>query len=213
MAGEIKTDTISENTATAGVTIDSVLLKDGGATLSGAIATPTKLTLNQTGVDDSLDIQDGGNSVLKIHDGGIVDTPLQSGVRVSLSADQENVASVTYVKINFNNKIFDTQSEYDNVTNYRFTATKAGYYQVNLNLYYYTTPVDQKFYDALIFKNGAMDSQGRQMASGTSGLTAMASNILYLDVNDFVEGYAYHNTGAAVKVYSGISYMSIHKLS
>jgi hypothetical protein len=36
MAGNVVTDTISENTAAAGVTIDSVLVKDGGVTFTGS---------------------------------------------------------------------------------------------------------------------------------------------------------------------------------
>jgi hypothetical protein len=37
----------------------------------------------------------------------------------------------TFTKAQINTKEFDTNSNYDNVTNYRFTPTVAGYYQVN----------------------------------------------------------------------------------
>ena len=40
MASEIKVDTISEKTSANGVAIDSVTLKDGGATLTGVLSLP-----------------------------------------------------------------------------------------------------------------------------------------------------------------------------
>jgi len=45
---EVKTDTISERTAAAGVTIDSVLLKDGGVTITAMAALTTDLISEKT---------------------------------------------------------------------------------------------------------------------------------------------------------------------
>ena len=50
-----------------------------------------------------------------------------------LSASQ-TVSSGTNTKIQFNTKLFDTNNCYDNSTNYRFTPTVAGYYQVCISL-------------------------------------------------------------------------------
>jgi hypothetical protein len=50
-----------------------------------------------------------------------------------LSASQ-TVSSATNTKIQFNTKLFDTNNCYDNSTNYRFTPTVAGYYQVCISL-------------------------------------------------------------------------------
>jgi hypothetical protein len=47
-----------------------------------------------------------------------------------MSATQ-TVTSSTTTKLNFNTEIFDTNSNYDSTTNYRFTPTVAGYYQIN----------------------------------------------------------------------------------
>ena len=50
------------------------------------------------------------------------------------TATQTGIASATFTKIQLNVELFDTNSNYDNVTNYRFTPTVAGYYQVNFSV-------------------------------------------------------------------------------
>lgn len=47
-----------------------------------------------------------------------------------LSADQ-TITSSTWTKLQANTEEFDTNSAYDNATNYRFLPTVAGYYQVS----------------------------------------------------------------------------------
>ena len=46
----------------------------------------------------------------------------------------QSLANNTYTKIQYNTKDFDTNSNYDNTTNYRFTPTVAGYYQVTASI-------------------------------------------------------------------------------
>ena len=58
---------------------------------------------------------------------------LKPSFRAKLSATQ-NVSSSTDVKAQFNTELFDTDSDYDNSTNYRFTPTTAGKYFVNAQI-------------------------------------------------------------------------------
>ena len=50
-----------------------------------------------------------------------------------LSADQ-SLSDATTTKVQFNTEIFDTDNNYDNSTNYRFTPTVAGKYYVSSGL-------------------------------------------------------------------------------
>lgn len=66
VTGTFKTNTISEYTAAAGVTIDGVLLKDGGATLNDASvisvnSASTALRITQTGAGNALVVEDSTN--------------------------------------------------------------------------------------------------------------------------------------------------------
>ena len=51
--GQVITDTINEQTATSGVTVDGVLLKDGGATLTGALDVQSTVTADGLTVSPS----------------------------------------------------------------------------------------------------------------------------------------------------------------
>jgi hypothetical protein len=52
----------------------------------------------------------------------------------TLSADQ-SISDNTLTKVQFNTEVFDTNSNYDNATNYRFTPTIAGKYFVYATVY------------------------------------------------------------------------------
>ena len=61
-------------------------------------------------------------------------TVMVSGNMPAFSAymsGNQSVTSSTTTKLTFNTEIFDTNSNYDPTTNYRFTPTVAGYYQIN----------------------------------------------------------------------------------
>ena len=45
----------------------------------------------------------------------------------------QSISSGTYTKLQFNTKNYDTNNNFDATTNYRFTPTVAGYYQINFS--------------------------------------------------------------------------------
>jgi hypothetical protein len=67
--GTVATDTVAEKTAAAGVTIDGVLVKDGGVTLVAATALVTDTISEVTAANgvtiDGLSVKDGGLCVLR----------------------------------------------------------------------------------------------------------------------------------------------------
>ena len=112
-----------------------------------------------------------------------------------LSGNQ-SVSTGSFTKINFNNEDLDTNSAYDNSSNYRFTPAIAGYYFV------YALLAFDELYDGstgycAIYKNGSHFFSGTQMtAANTAMLVAQVSATIYLDDNDYVEIYGFHNHGS-----------------
>ena len=109
----------------------------------------------------------------------------------TMSADQTIGTGAT--KITFNTEVFDTNSNYDPTTNYRFTPTVAGYYQINFNLC--TLPAsgsaNGQFY-FYIYKNGSSYIQQRTYyGSGGNWLACQVSNVIYCNgTTDYIEAYA-----------------------
>ena len=61
-------------------------------------------------------------------------TMMASGSMPAFSAyasTNANISSSTWTKVALNTENFDTNNNFDSTTNYRFTPTVAGYYQVN----------------------------------------------------------------------------------
>jgi hypothetical protein len=99
-----------------------------------------------------------------------------------MSANQ-TVTTSTYTKVNFNTEDFDTNSNYD-TTNYRFTPTVAGYYQVTACIYPSTTI---SAINCAIYKNGA-----NVKTFGGTTVSALVSALIYFNGStDYVECYGY----------------------
>jgi len=93
MAGELKTDLISENTAAAGVTIDGALIKDG--TINSKIPLATVLT----GATDAIPI---ATSLVVINRTGAVNattlaapTTAQNGIRLTITNGTTQANTIT----------------------------------------------------------------------------------------------------------------------
>jgi hypothetical protein len=66
---------------------------------------------------------------------GQVNIEGNSKMRVTKN-DAQTIPTVTDTKIQYDDEVFDTLNEYDNVTNYRFTAKNAGYYDVKASVFF-----------------------------------------------------------------------------
>jgi len=135
-------------------------------------------------------------------------TVMVSGNMPAFSAynsNSQSVSNASYTKIQFNTKEFDTNSCYDNTTNYRFTPTVAGYYQVNLaigngsgNATGYTL--------GLIYKNGSAFKTNLGQPSVNGPSTSVSAIIQMNGSTDYLEGYWYQNSGGALNTGSGQQY-------
>jgi len=98
----------------------------------------------------------------------------------------QSISSSTFTKVQFNTEVFDTNSNYDNSSTYRFTPTVSGYYQFNWRVSCDTTGITMF---SAIYKNGSIYRRGAQPTStyGSNG-----SAVIYMNGStDYVEIYAY----------------------
>jgi hypothetical protein len=111
----------------------------------------------------------------------------------TLSGNQ-TINNNTYTKIQFNTEIFDTNSNYDPTTNYRFTPTVAGYYQLNFLLCLTVTDGRQYFYQPAIYKNGSsvVTSQTGWLANAGGRASVSVDTIISMNgTSDYLEFYIY----------------------
>ena len=99
----------------------------------------------------------------------------------------QSVTGSTTTKVIFNSEVFDTNNNYDPSTNYRFTPTVAGYYQVNAFICWGGFASTQG--NIFLYKNGSTYSSTFTPGSGY-GYNNMISVIMDLNGStDYVEVY------------------------
>ena len=142
------------------------------------------------------------------------DRTYTSRARAYRATTVQAIADATLTKVQLNAESYDEQGEFDPTTNFRFTATKAGYYLVSAQLGFWPW-ADQAYFMLYIYKNGAVYSQTRTNGSGTGLHYANLTDIIPLAANDYLELYVYQTSGASADLYYGSenTFMSIHKLS
>jgi len=174
----------------------------------------TKIQVEETADADEIVGKTAGVECLRFHANGILDLAKQSRSRAYLSTVDQSIPDITWTKIELNAESYDNQNEFDSTTNYRFTATEAGYYFASGKIVY-TAVVDQKNYIVAIYKNGIRVSQKHTNASGTARAGVAVSDVIYLAEGDYLELWTYHDSGATKYVIynSWLTFLTIHKLS
>ena len=127
-------------------------------------------------------------------------TVMVSGNMPAFSAylsSNQTISTGTDTKVQFNTEVFDTNSCYDNTTNYRFTPTVAGYYEVTVSVRDNTGAATGTI-RAQIFKNGS--AYTTSIANNTTnGMTSLATNLIYMNGStDYLEGYIFQNSGSSM---------------
>jgi hypothetical protein len=107
------------------------------------------------------------------------------------STSNQSFSSNTWTKVQCQTEEWDTNSNYDNSTNYRFTPTVAGYYQCSAA---WSNDTSSSYNYVSIYKNGVSSRLG--IFNGANGVGATISAIIYLNGStDFIEMYIFSNTG------------------
>jgi hypothetical protein len=118
-----------------------------------------------------------------------------------LSANQTGLSNSTWTKVQFNTEQFDTANAYDNVTNYRFQPTVAGYYQINGFAQIDASTINPSQINNAIYKNGSpYRTSSFYVTSGAIAGGSAVTDVVYLNGTDYLELYVwvFGSTGARI---------------
>jgi hypothetical protein len=117
----------------------------------------------------------------------------------------QSIATATNTKVIYGSEYFDTNNCFDSTTNYRFTPTVAGYYQIIAAVRDGTGPVSGQFV-SYIYKNGSVMNFVVNTFAGAVGTSSVCSALLYLNgTTDYIEHYVSHNAVSSVTISASVS--------
>lgn len=165
----LNTNTVSEYTAANGVAVDGLNIKDGKLNTNNSVVT-TNIT------DDAV-------TPAKISALDVAQNPIYNPYkfRAYLAANITSVAA-TVTKMPLAAELFDTNSNYDALTNYRYTVPVSGFYFLQGQMATTTTRAE-----LTILKNGAEISRGNDFTTASTNNSPAVSTFLQLTVGDYVE--------------------------
>ena len=173
-------------------------------TLPSATSTVATNTLNNLGsvaintslISDTNNTDDLGSDAKKWKDGyfaGIVTTsklyqtnPVYVNARLNGTMTVNNTS---WTKVTLSTEDADTNNNFDNVTNYRFTAPTSGYYDIDGMVGYGNPGGVHNCIEAALFINGAEYKRAIQDAPSVD-VTPSVHGIVKLKANDYVELFA-----------------------
>ncbi len=214
--------TDAANTFTGVQTMTSPVLNTSTQTplvIGGTGTTQTLILRSTSGVGTTgadIVLQTGNNGAVeagRIYNSGIVSNSLQSGARVYRDSTNQTVTNGVATKVEYNAENWDTQGEYDSVTNFRFTATVAGKYQVNGGVQMLNMAADkQMILD--IYVNGSLFSTSTYVTVTSGDNWVKISDIVSLAANGYVEMFITQNDTTSRDIYfnQANTFMSIQKL-
>ena len=125
---------------------------------------------------------------------------------IAYANDAQTIATATFTKVQCNTEVADTNSNYDHSTNYRFTPTVAGYYQITGAVGWTTAPANGDGFIAL-YKNGSVYRYISNRTTPSSANRFLAGTcLMYMNgTTDYVELYVYQNTGGNLTTFAGSS--------
>jgi hypothetical protein len=113
----------------------------------------------------------------------------------------QTFATSTFTKVAYNTKSFDTNTNYDATTNYRFTPTVAGYYQINAVVSFASSGSGASIVS--LYKNGSEFIRGG-VSILSIGPVINISNLVYANGStDYFEIYGWQNSGGNLSCGSG----------
>ena len=174
-----------------------------------------------------------GSSTLTIGDSNTSTITLKSGATLtnfpantpyffaSLSSNQ-TISDSVYTKVEFNDEEIDSDGNYDNSSNYRFTPTTAGKYYVFTHMTFYSS-VNENIngVGVQIYKNGTryINSDATHHTHQPTRYQSFSAGIIdFNGSSDYVEAFAYVDVTSSATIYvqgnstQPITYFGAYKL-
>ena len=126
--------------------------------------------------------------------GGVIQGANAAPAFSAYRGSNQNLTQNTYVKVQINTESFDTNNNFDSTTNYRFTPTVAGYYQLNAQMQLNTSST--VLFIAL-YKNGLQfQASGLAATLGAGSLVSITSLVSANGSSDYFEIFVYSDNAA-----------------
>ena len=117
------------------------------------------------------------------------------------------ISSGVGTKVVINTKTIDTATCFDPTTNYRFTPTVAGYYQINAVVEAYAGGTAMTAYTLSVYKNGSEVLRGSEGTTSVTELYAVAAGMFYMNGStDYLELYMTVVSSGTITLYGGNAY-------
>lgn len=111
-------------------------------------------------------------------------------------ATSQSITTGVSTKVAFNSKVFDTNTNYDAAL-FRFTPSVAGYYFINASVLFGSMAGVQSI---SIYKNGVRYLSG-DVTTATGSNNVRNSSLIYCSgAADYIEIYAYQNSGSSISL-------------
>ena len=123
------------------------------------------------------------------------------------NTSQTSLTASTWTKVKLDAEEFDTANCFDSTTNYRFTPTVAGYYQID-GAVKSTTGASYNYYASGIYKNGSLFKQGSTFGITSANPCTTVSALIYFNGStDYVELYVITgNSSTSVETGASVTY-------
>jgi hypothetical protein len=150
-------------------------------------------------------IEQDGSTILTVDGSGNITPsndlyPKVPSFSARMSATQ-NVTNSTWTKVQFDTKMWDTDSDFD-TTNYKFTPSIAGYYHIN-GMLRVSGSGNCRAVGTKIYKNGADYTNGVFIFISSlqnTALRSVFSEVVYLNgTTDYIEIYGFTNAGGTIR--------------
>ncbi len=130
------------------------------------------------------------------------------------SAGLYSIPNNTWTKVQFNTEVYDIGSEFDNATNYRFTAANTGKYHISANVQM-SGLVSGNIFEVAIYKNGSAYKQSGFQSANNATIYAQVSTDIDLTAGDYIEIFVRQASGGALNVNGGsaVSYVTGHRFA
>jgi hypothetical protein len=165
-----------------------------------------------TSIQNAIQAVPGSVSNTYLANGAVTQAKLNGGIAgtgpafSAYGAAAQSISAGVVTKIQYNTEVFDTNSNYDNATNYRFTPTVAGYYQVNAYLSVIGAfSGSNTFTNLYIYKNGTQVAVGGTQPSNNNYSMMNVSSVIYCNgATDYIE--IYHTSAVNTTVVTGLAW-------
>lgn len=112
--------------------------------------------------------------------------------RAFRSGTNQTPANATFTKVQFNGESFDTDNCFDSTTNYRFTPTKSGYYQLSAAVQSNTAAAAKETIMRFYFNGTSIGNSSIAQTTNTAGFVSTNSMLYSFNgTTDYMEIYIY----------------------